>query len=108
LVRDDNQRQQWAPACGDGLTVRLTLSPRPQTQVDGVFVTPPCNEFDYGGISGSSNTIDGIEREISIGKSFCLEGSDQVLMCSAEHTRGWLAEAEKDPALALCTSMTIE
>lgn len=28
LTRDDNNRQRWSPASGDGLQVRLTLSPR--------------------------------------------------------------------------------
>lgn len=107
LVRDDNNRQQWAPTSGLGFTVLLTLSPRAQTLVDGEFVTPPCNDYDYGGVSGSSSTIDGVERSTSIGTSLCLEGSEQVLMCSAEHTRGYLEDPEKDGALALCKSLVV-
>ena len=107
LVRDDNNRQQWAPSAGVGFMVGLTLSPRSQREVDGNFVTPPCNDRDYGGELGSGRMIDGVERDTSIGTSICLEGTDKVLMCSTEHTRGYLEQAEKAGARAFCQSLTV-
>jgi hypothetical protein len=107
LARDDNRRQQWVPVSGDGFTVRLSLGARAQEEVDGKFVTRPCNEDDYGGTTGASETINGVERDTDIGKSFCLANTDLALGCSAGHTRGYLEEKEKSAALALCTSLQI-
>lgn len=104
-TRDDEHRQHWAPASGAGFEVHLSVKKRSQTEVDGKFVTPPCNDYDYGGVSGSSNVIDGVERETSIGTSICLDGTDLVIMCSTEHTRGYLEPGEQDAALALCKSV---
>jgi len=104
-TRDDAHKQWWAPASGAGFEVHLSVSKRAQTIVDGKSVTPPCNDYDYGGISGSSNTIDGVERETSIGTSICLDGTDLVIGCSTEHTRGYLEASEKDAALALCKTI---
>lgn len=67
-------------------------------------VTPPCNGYDYGGVLGSSQLVDGVERETSIGTSICLDGTELALMCSTEHTRGHL-ESEKDAALGLCKTI---
>lgn len=108
LARDDNNRQEWSPSTNTGFIVKLSVSARSQTQVDGKWVTPPCNDYDYGGVSGSGSVIDGVERDTSIGLSVCLDGRDQVLMCSAEHTRGYLEKAELDAALALCRSLVVE
>lgn len=107
LARDDNDRQQWSPSSGAGFTVRLTVSPRAQRRVDGKWATLPCNEEDYGGVSSSRSVIDGVERGTSIGLSVCLDGRDQVLMCSAGHTRGYLEDVERDAALALCRSLVV-
>ncbi len=107
LVRDDNNRQQWAPSAGAGFAVRLTLSPRAQTQVDGKFVTPPCDDRDHGRGLGSGEMIDGVQRDTSVGTSICLEGTDKTLMCSTEHTRGYLEQAEKDTALGFCQSLVV-
>ena len=71
-------------------------------------MTPPCNPYDYGGVSGSASEIDGVQRDTSIGLSICLEHSEQVVMCSAEHTRGFLEKTELDAALALCKSFAVE
>jgi hypothetical protein len=108
LTRDDNNRQAWSPASNDGFVVQLSLSGRAQRQVEGKWVTPPCNPYDYGGVSSSGSVIDGVERDTSIGLSICLEHSEQVAMCSAEHTRGYLEKAELDAALALCKSFAVE
>lgn len=107
LSRDDNNRQQWSPSAGPGFTVNLSLSPRARTQVDGQWVTPPCNDYDYGGVLGAGGVVDGVERDTSIGRSRCLEGSDQALSCNAEHTRGYLEKSELDAALALCDSLVV-
>ena len=82
------------------------MSKRAQTQIDGAWVTPPCNDYDYGGVLLSGDTIDGVERDTSIGVSRCLD--DAVLMCRAEHSRGYLEKAEQDAALALCNSLVAE
>lgn len=108
LTRDDNNRQQWSPTAGEGFVVHLTLSPRPQHQVGGNWVTPPCSEYDGGGVLSSAREIDGVDRDTSIGRSLCIDGTDHSLMCSTEHTRGYLEQAEHDAALALCTSLTVE
>ncbi|MBZ5715335.1 lipocalin family protein [Nannocystis pusilla] len=108
LTRDDNNRQAWSPASNDGFVVQLSLSRRPQREVEGKWVTPPCNPYDYGGVSGSASEIGGVRRDTSIGLSICLEHSEQVVMCSAEHTRGYLEKAELDAALALCRSFAVE
>lgn len=107
LTRDDNKRQEWSPSFGDGFTVRLSLSPRAKTQVDGQWVTPSCDESDHGGVASASDVVDGLRRDTSIGRSLCLAGSDQVLSCSAEHTRGYLEKHELDEALALCDSLAV-
>jgi hypothetical protein len=104
-TRDDEYKQNWAPASGAGFEVHLSVTKRAQTEVDGKFVTPACNDNDYGGISGSSGMVDGVERETSIGTSICLDGTDLVIMCSTEHTRGYLEPGEKDAALALCKTI---
>jgi hypothetical protein len=108
LSRDDNERQKWSPAFGAGFIVELSVSPRPQRQVEGQWVTPPCDDRDYGGVASSRAVIDGLQRDTSIGRSVCLDGSDRVLSCSAEHTRGFLEKAEMDDALALCNSIAVE
>lgn len=51
--------------------------------------------------------VGGVERETSIGTSICIEGKQSVMMCSAEHTRGWLKPDEKATALALCKSLRV-
>ncbi len=107
LTRDDNSRQIWGPTAGVGFTLRLSVTPRAQTQQSGVWVTPACNDYDYGGVLGSSATIDGVERETSIGTSLCIDTTNLVMMCSAEHTRGYLEAAEKEAALALCKALKL-
>ncbi len=107
MTRDDNQRRNYGPSAGEGLVVELVASPRSQTEVDGRWVTPPCNPYDYGGVSGSSETIDGVERETSIGLSLCVDGTELVLHCGASHSRGYLEPSEKDAALALCRSLRL-
>lgn len=105
-TRNDKYKQHWGPTSGEGLTVQLSVTPRAQHNENGTFVTPPCNSHDYGGVSSSSQLVDGIERETSIGLSVCLEGSELALMCSAGHTRGYLEPSEKDAALALCKTVS--
>jgi hypothetical protein len=107
LTRDDNRRRRYGPASGRGLVVALTVSPRGQTEVDGRWATPPCNDRDWGGVVGSSEAVDGVERDTSIGRSWCVDGTDRVLWCSAEHTRGYLEPGEKAAALALCESLDL-
>lgn len=104
-TRNDKHRQSWAPASGDGFEVQLSVTPRPQRGENGNYVTPPCNDADYGGVSGSSNRVNGVERETSIGTSICLDGTELVLMCSTEHSRGYLEASEKAAALALCKTI---
>lgn len=104
-LRNDTYQQHWGPESGDGFVVRLSVTPRAKHEQDGEFVTPPCNSDDYGGVLGSSQLVDGVERETSIGTSICLEGTELALMCSAEHTRGHLEPSEKDAALALCKTI---
>lgn len=36
-----------------------------------------------------------------------LDGTAKTLMCSTEHTRAYLEQAEKDAALAVCQSLTV-
>ncbi|MDC0666185.1 hypothetical protein [Nannocystis radixulma] len=107
LTRDDNNRQRWSPE-GEGFVVELVLTPRAQTRVGDQFVTPPCNDYDYGGESSTRTEIAGVERTTSIGRSLCLAGSDQALSCSAEHTRGYLADDEKAAAAALCQTLATD
>lgn len=104
-TRDDAYKQSWAPVSGDGFEVQLSVTKRAQTEVGTKFVTPPCNDRDYGGISGSSKMVGGVERETSIGTSICVDGTDLVIMCSTGHTRGYLEPSERDAALALCKSI---
>jgi hypothetical protein len=104
-TRNDQRKQWWAPTSGEGFEVKLSVTARPQTIVDGKPVTPPCNDYDDGGVSGSSQLVDGVDRETSIGLSHCLDGTELVLSCSVEHTRGYLESGEKDAALALCKSI---
>jgi hypothetical protein len=105
MTRDDETKQWWAPTSGAGFEVHLSVSPRVKTQVDGAWITPPCNDRDYGGVTGSSSTENGVEREVSIGISLCVDPGDVAISCSAEHTRGYLEPSEMDAALALCKSM---
>ncbi|MCW5803994.1 MAG: lipocalin family protein [Deltaproteobacteria bacterium] len=105
-TRDVTSKQAWGPSSGEGFEVRLSVSKRAQTQIEGKWVTPPCNDRDYGGESGSRGSIGGAERDISIGTSYCLD-DDRVLMCSAEHTRGYLEPSELKPASALCKSIAL-
>ena len=104
-TRSDKYEQHWGPTSGDGLTVQLSVTPRAQRNEGGTFVTPPCNSHDYGGVSSSSQLVDGIERETSIGTSICLEGTEFALACRAGHTRGYLEPSEKEAALALCKTV---
>ena len=106
LARDDNHRQTWQPAHGAGLEVRLTLGPRAHKLVDNKPVMEPCPPGEPG-VSGASETIDGVERETDVGIDICL-GPDQSIMCSAGHTRGYLNPDEKPAAIALCKSLAIE
>lgn len=107
MTRDEKTKQAWAPGSGDGFEVSLSASPRARTEVDGKWVTPPCNAHDHGGVSGSSGVVAGAEREISIGTTFCIDPEGLALACSAGHTRGYLQELEKDAALALCKSIKL-
>ena len=107
LARDDNRRQRWAPAAGDGFVVDLSVSPRAQREVDGRMTTVPCNGHDYGGVFRSSEIVDGAQRDIDIGTSICIEWAPLVLMCSTGHTRGWLEQSDEDAALELCRSITV-
>jgi hypothetical protein len=104
-TRNDKYKQHWGPTSGEGLTVQLSVTPRAQREEGGTFVTPPCNGYDYGGVSGSSQLVDGVERETSIGLSLCLEGTELALSCRAGHTRGYLEPSEKEAALALCKTV---
>lgn len=107
LARDDNSRQRWEPASGAGLVVELTLTPRPREEVDGKDVVTPCDHHDDQRVASSGETIEGVERVTSIGVDLCIDPGDQALMCSAGHSRGYLEPAEKDAALALCTSLAV-
>ncbi len=102
LARDDNKRQRWEPASGEGLRVDLVLGPRPRTEVDGKWVTPPC-EAPSSGIQSSGQRIDGVDRTTSAGISLCL--GEQSLSCDASHTRGYLEDTEKSAAIALCRTL---
>ena len=104
-TRSDEHRQHWGPASGDGFEVRLSMTPRAQREENGKFVTAPCTSHDYGGVSGVSQEVNGVQRETSIGTSLCLEGTEFALHCSTEHTRGYLETSEKDAALALCRTI---
>lgn len=104
LTRDDNNRQIWSPS-GDGFEVRLSLGPRAQTEVNGEWVTPPCDATDDG-IGSSSQTIDGVERTTSISRSRCL--GKQSLHCSVSHTRGYVEDGERDLASAICKAMSVD
>ena len=104
-TRDDKYKQHWGPTSGEGLTVQLSVTPRAKHNENGTFVTPPCNGDDYGGVSSSSQLVNGIERETSVGMSICLEGTELALACRAGHTRGYLEPSEKDAALALCKTV---
>ena len=95
LSRDDNNRQVWSPASGTGFTVRLVAEDE----------KPPCNPAEYGGTTGASETVEGVERETDIGLSLCLH--DHVLACSAGHTRGYLEKTEMDAALLLCKTLRV-
>lgn len=106
LSRDDNQRQEWSPSAGAGFVVLLSLSPRPQRQVDGEWVAQPCHEFGLG-VGGERRVIDGVERDTAISRSLCLEGRDLSLGCSVEHTRGYLEPSELGEAEALCNSLAV-
>src|SRR5206468_3736214 len=101
--RDDNQRQRWEPASGEGLRVDLMLGPRSKTEVDGKWVTPPC-EKDQG-IGGSRATIGGVERVVDASISLCLGANS--LFCAASHTRGYLESSEEPAALALCRTLHV-
>jgi hypothetical protein len=105
LTRDDNGRQTWSPP-GEGLVVNLTVSPRPQSLVNGSSVTQPCD--GASGILGSGGEIGGVEREISVGTATCLGAGEISLGCSVEHTRGWLEAGEKDEAVAMCRSIAVQ
>ncbi len=105
LARDDNQRQRWAPANGEGFVIDLVVSPRPQEIIDGRPVTHPCDRDS--GTGGSSETIDGKERDIDVFVNICLRSSEDSLMCSAGHSRGYLEASEKPAALALCKSLVV-
>ena len=105
LARDDNNRQRWAPADGEGLVVDLVVSPRAKQSVDGRFVTPPCDRDS--GTGGSSEKVDGKERDVDVFVNICLRSSEDSLMCSASHSRGYLEESEKPGALALCKSLVV-
>lgn len=107
LARDDNERQRWDPVSGEGFQVKLAVRPRSRVAVNGVFVTPPC-EDEPPGISGSGGTIDGVDRDTSIGFTFCLDGTEKSFSCSVEHTRGWLESSDEEPALAICRSLAVE
>ncbi|HEY8379861.1 MAG TPA: hypothetical protein VIK91_25395 [Nannocystis sp.] len=107
LSRDDNDRQEWSPASGEGFVVRLSSAPRAKREVDGQWVTPPCDPIAYGGVLTNSQDVGGVPRDVSIGRTLCLEGSDRALSCSAEHTRGYLEQSEMDAALALCDSLAV-
>ena len=106
LTRDDNDRQIWSPAVGDGLAVHLTLAPRAKRLDDGAFVTPPC-EPDPAGMVSETTEIDGVRRVVSLGLSRCIDGSDAALACHVEHTRGHLEESEEQAARALCESLSV-
>lgn len=104
LAHDDNLRQTWRPP-GDGLTLELSLGTGPSTlDSEGHPIAAPCPSSP--GIAGSSDMIDGVEREIDIGTSQCI-GPDLTFHCKVSHTRGYLQPAEKDAALALCKSVAI-
>lgn len=106
MMEDTEYRQAWGPSQGDGFVVQLHVSPRAESVgPDGTSTPVPCNDRDYGGVSGSSEQVDGVERETSIGTSICLDGTENSLSCSVEHTRGWLETNERDPALVFCNSI---
>lgn len=107
LTRDDNARQQWSPAAGEGFVVELSLSPRPRKQVGGQWVTTACDAGDDGAVLSSGQVIDGVRRTTSSGTSICLASREDSLMCSVEHSRGFLEETELDPATALCRSLAV-
>ena len=87
LARDDNNRQTWEPSSGAGFKVLLVLSPRAQDIVDGKPVTPPCSDRDYGGRTGASQTIDGVERDTDVSKSFCIPDSGRAVVLGGTHAR---------------------
>ena len=87
--------------------MRLTVSPRTKVEVNGTFVPEPCEEHTHGWTE-TSNVIEGMERDSSIGRHWCIDGTDLSLACSVEHTRGYLEDAEKDAARALCHSLRVQ
>ena len=104
LARDDNDRQRWEKGSGKGLSVRLTVAPRSEELVDGRWQPVPCE--GPSGTMTAGQEIDGVARVTAIGLELCLDGG-MSLSCMSEHSRGWLEEADKRPALALCESLTL-
>lgn len=107
LAEKLTRRQRWEPVSGEGWTVELTVSPRPKSKVGDKWVTPPCGPH-ASGWGSSSSKVGGVQRYTSTGKSLCVERTTKSLDCSVGHTRGYLREAELDPARALCKTLRVE
>ncbi|MEQ1505825.1 MAG: hypothetical protein ABMB14_26560, partial [Myxococcota bacterium] len=69
-------------------------------------VPVPC-DASWGGIGSAGQVIDGVERTTSIGRDRCVDPGGRSFVCDVSHARGWLEEAERDAAIALCAGLTL-
>ena len=100
-------RETWMPRNGDGFTVSVKIAPRGETaRPDGSFATTPCKDWG-GGEGGTSETVNGVERDVAYDLMTCIEGTSLYASCSVEHTRGYLEKSEKPAALALCKPLEL-
>lgn len=108
LARDDNRRQRWEPVAGDGLRFAITVAPRARSgRPDGTFATPPCGDEPPFESSTGGKLVGGVERDTSIGVGVCVAGSALSIQCDAEHSRGYLEPADREPARAVCRSLRV-
>lgn len=108
LADDRNDRQRWEPTSGAGFVYSLRASPRSQRQVGGRWETEACPpEARPLPQVGSSGTVAGVERQLSVGVLLCVPTAPRYLGCSVEHTRGYLLEPEIPAAVAVCQSLRL-
>ena len=87
----DGDYQRWSPP-DQGFWVELELMP-----------SPDCHDS----VGTARATIDGVDRETSVGIDHCVD-AHRYVACNVGHTRRYLEAGEHDDALAICRSLRIE
>jgi hypothetical protein len=94
LIDDDNGEQKWAPPGGDGLVVEI-FARQPHTPGES------CEPREGGGSRGIHG---GPMQETDVSLSMC--AGDMSLFCMVTHSRGHLEPDDKQPARALCKTVS--